>query len=88
MSDVDPVIVGESLWTLRKDIHEASDHVRSIDGVGLELRFMIDGSLYHSQIFRDWPALEQAAREKRGDFEERGWRRAVSATGQNGATGQ
>ena len=33
---------------------------------------MIDGSLY-SQIFRDWQALEQAAREKRGDFEERGW---------------
>jgi len=23
----------------------------------LDLRFMIDGSLYHSQIFREWSAL-------------------------------
>ncbi len=26
---------------------------------------MIDGELRHSQIFRDWSALERAAREKR-----------------------
>jgi len=39
----------------------------------LELRFMIDGESRHSQLFRDWQLLEQAAREKRADFEERGW---------------
>ncbi len=65
------------LWTLRKDAHEAFAHVRSIDGIGLALRFMIDGELRHSQVFRDWRLLEQAACEKRAEFELRGWLETV-----------
>jgi hypothetical protein len=34
---------------------------------------MIDGGLRHSQLFRDWQLLEQAAQAKRADFEARGW---------------
>ena len=75
MSDVDPVIVGESLWTLRKDIHEASAHVTlERRRRGLELRISIDGELRHSQMFREWQLLEQAATEKKTDFLERGWK--------------
>jgi hypothetical protein len=74
LTDLDPVIVGEPLWTLQKDGHVAEARVRSIPDTGLELRFTIDDSLYFSQVFRDWPSLEQAAREKRGDFDERGWK--------------
>jgi hypothetical protein len=46
----------------------------AIHGVGLELRFSVNDTLYFSQIFRAWEPLEQAAREKKVDFEERGWK--------------
>jgi len=69
---LEPVTLAPPLWTLTKNGHTATAHVKAIDGVGLELRFMIDGELRHSQIFRDWPSLEQAAEEKRGDFEGEG----------------
>jgi hypothetical protein len=39
VSDVDPVMVGEPLWTLRKDGHVAEARVRAIPDYGLELRF-------------------------------------------------
>ena len=71
---LEPVTLAPPLWTLTKNGHSATAHVKAIDGVGLELRFMIDATLYHSQIFRDWPSLEQAANEKRCDFEARGLR--------------
>jgi hypothetical protein len=68
---LEPVALASPLWTLTKKGHQATAHVKAIDGVGL--RFMIDATLYHSQIFRDWPSLDQAARKKRSDFEARGW---------------
>ena len=70
---LEPITLAPPLWTLTKNGQRATAHVKAIDGIGLELRFMIDATLYHSQIYRDWPSLEQAAREKRGDFEARGW---------------
>jgi hypothetical protein len=70
---LDPVIVGEPLWKLQKSGHSGSAEVRAVHGIGLELRFSIDGTLYHSQMYRDWEQLEQSANEKRGDFEARGW---------------
>jgi hypothetical protein len=73
MTDLDPVIVGEPLWTLQKDGHSAEARVRAIPGIGLELRFSIDGELY-SHRFTAWEPLEQAAQEKKADFETRGWR--------------
>ena len=44
MSDLDPVLVGEPLWTLQKDGHSAEARVRAIAGIGLELRFSIVGT--------------------------------------------
>jgi hypothetical protein len=70
---LEPVTLAPPLWTLTKGTHTATAHVQAIDGVGLELRFTIDATLYHSHVFRDWASLEQAAREKRSDFEARGW---------------
>ena len=70
---LEPVTLAPPLWTLTKNGHTATAHVRAIDGVGLELRFVIDGELRHSQIFREWQSLEQAAPEKRAEFEQRGW---------------
>jgi hypothetical protein len=73
VTELDPVMLGEPLWTLQKHGHSAEARVRSIPGIGLELRFSIDGELYYSHRFTVWDELEQAAREKRGDFEARGW---------------
>ena len=60
---LEPVTLAPPLWTLTKNGHTAEAHVKAIDGVGLELRFMIDGELRHSQLFRDWQLLERAAKE-------------------------
>jgi hypothetical protein len=73
MTELDPVMVGEPLWTLQKDGHSAEARVRAIPDYGLELRFSIDGELYYSHRFTAWEPLEQAAREKRSEFEARGW---------------
>jgi hypothetical protein len=70
MSDLDPVTLGEPLWTLQKDGHAAEARVLSIPGIGLELRFSIDGELYYSHRYTVWA---EQAKDKRGDFEERGW---------------
>jgi hypothetical protein len=43
LPDLDRVMLGEPLWTLQKDGHTAEARVRSIPGVGLELRFSVDG---------------------------------------------
>jgi hypothetical protein len=74
VSDLDPVIVGEPLWTLRKDGHSAEARVRAIAGIGLELRFSIDGELYYSNRYTAWERLAEAAAEKKTDFLERGWK--------------
>jgi hypothetical protein len=47
--------------------------VRTIDGIGLELRYEWDGDLRASQIFKSWDVLEQAADEKRRELDGRGW---------------
>jgi hypothetical protein len=73
VTDLDPVMVGEPLWVLRKDWHSAEARVRAIHNVGLELRFSVDDNLYFSQIFKAWEPLEQLAREKRSEFEAKGW---------------
>lgn len=65
---LEPVTLGEPLWTVTKDAHSATAEVRAVHGIGLELRFSIDGQLYHSQVFRDWPSLEAAAREEARRF--------------------
>jgi hypothetical protein len=43
VSDLDPVMVGEPLWTLQKEGYSAEARVRAIPGYALKLRFSIDG---------------------------------------------
>ena len=70
---LEPVTLSESLWVLRKEHHTAEAGVRSVPGVGLELRFTINGELRYSHRFTVWSELEWLAQEKRADFEARGW---------------
>ena len=68
---LEPVTLGEPLWTLRKGDHTAEARVRAIDGIGLELRYEWNGDLRSSQVFKAWDALEQAAGQKRAELEAR-----------------
>lgn len=70
-----------TLWTLRKDGHDARADVRGIDGIGFELRYVWDGDLRVSEVFRDWTALDQAAAAKRRELEARGWTAAANNEG-------
>jgi hypothetical protein len=72
MDRLNPADLG-ALWTLRKGDHEARADVRAIDGIGLELRYVWNGELRVSEMFRDWATLEAAAAEKRRELEARGW---------------
>ena len=60
-------------WTLTKPGHLACARVRPYPH-GLELRIEVDGSLIVSQLFRTGVTpLEDAIREHRQAFQERGW---------------
>jgi hypothetical protein len=72
VTDLDPVMLGEPLWTLRKGKHTAEARVRALDSIGLELRYEWNGDLRASQVFKAWAELEQAADEKRRELEARG----------------
>jgi hypothetical protein len=65
VTDLDPVMVGELLWTLRKDGHSAEARARAIAGIRLEHRFSIDGDLYYSHRYTAWGELDRAAQETR-----------------------
>jgi hypothetical protein len=67
VTTIDPAVAGEPLWTLQKDGHTAEARVRAIPGIGLELRFTIDGELRYSHRFTAWESLEPTgAGEARG----------------------
>ena len=68
-----PVTSEQPLWRLSKGDHTAEARVRPIEGFGIELRYMWNGDLRMSQVFKTWPELEAAASEKRRDLEARGW---------------
>jgi len=51
--------------------------LRRIEGVGLELRFMWNGDLAHSQIYKDVQELLRASNSKREELEGRGWKASV-----------
>ena len=70
---LEPVTIGEPLWTLRKEGHVAEARVRAIHSIGLELRYEWNGDLRSSEVFKSWEALEQAATEKRRELEAKGW---------------
>jgi hypothetical protein len=47
---------------------------RRLEGIGLELRFIWNGKLAHSQVYRDVQGLLNASTSKREELEGRGWR--------------
>jgi hypothetical protein len=61
------------LWSLTKGGYSAEARVRPIEGVGVELRYLWNGELRYSQMFKAWPELEEAQKVKRVELEERGW---------------
>jgi hypothetical protein len=67
------------LWTLTKNGHRMEAVQRVVRDLGLELRFSIDGELYHSQIYRNGGDLLDAAKAKRVDAEAKGWTAPPSA---------
>ena len=62
------------LWRLRKEARIAEVRVREMP-FGCELRFIADGILRWSQVFRDERGeMSDRALEKRRQFERLGWR--------------
>lgn len=62
------------LWTLRKRAHQVEARVRATPA-GPELRILIDGELWWSQVFQPptEDALTVAAERKRLEFTAKGW---------------
>ncbi len=62
------------LWTLEKAGHQAEARVRATP-FGPELRILIDGELWWSQMFQPptEAGLHAAADRKRGEFTDKGW---------------
>jgi hypothetical protein len=65
------------LWSLTKGTQSAGAVLRRIEGVGLELRFIWNGELAHSQVYRDVQDLLSASNSKRAELEGRGWKASV-----------
>jgi hypothetical protein len=72
------MLAEEALWSLSKDTQSAGAVLRRIEGIGLELRFIWNGELAHSQVYRDVQDLLRASNTKREELEGRGW--ATSST--------
>jgi hypothetical protein len=62
------------LWSLSKGTQSAGAVLRRIEGVGLELRFIWNGELAHSQIYKDVQDLLSASNSKREELEGRSWK--------------
>jgi hypothetical protein len=67
----------KALWSLSKGTQSASAVLRRVEGVGLELRFIWNGDLAHSQIYKDVQDLLTASNSKREELEGRGWKASV-----------
>jgi len=52
----------------------ASAALRRVEDVGLELRFIWNAELAHSQVYRDVQELLAVAKAKREELEARGWK--------------
>ena len=69
-----PVFAEHRVWMLTKRTHQAEARVRATPA-GPELRILLDGELWWSQLFQ--PATEagmtDVADRKRGEFLAKGW---------------
>lgn len=66
-------LVTSLLWSLTKSGHRAEARVRTVDGVGVELRYEWNGELRESRVFRTREELAAAAGEKQKALREKGW---------------
>jgi hypothetical protein len=62
-----------ALWRMTKGRHIAEAVVRRVPGIGLELRYALDGELRTSRVHRDTAALVADAQRKRSEMEAKGW---------------
>jgi hypothetical protein len=62
-----------ALWRMTKGRHVAEAVIRRVPGIGLELRYALDGELRSSQVHRDTAALAADAEGKRVEMVARGW---------------
>jgi hypothetical protein len=62
-----------ALWRLRKGGQVAEAVTRRVPGIGLELRYALDGELRSSQVHRDAATLAMDAEGKRREVEATGW---------------
>jgi hypothetical protein len=62
-----------ALWRLAKGRHVAEAVIRRVPGIGLELRYALDGELRTSRVHRDTATLAADAEGKRSEMEARGW---------------
>lgn len=62
-----------ALWRMRKGRHIAEAVIRRVPGVGLELRYALDGELRTSRVHRETATLAADAEGKRSEMEARGW---------------
>jgi hypothetical protein len=61
------------LWSLHKNEQSAQAVLRRVEDVGLELRFIWNRDLAHSQVYQDVHELLRASNSKREELEARGW---------------
>ena len=74
-----------TIWTLRKGDHVAAAEICSITGVGLDLRYLANGELRETRLFRGIAAGSDAvdtALTKREELEAKGWRAPRHAAGE------
>lgn len=65
----------QRLWSLSRHGDHVEARVRTIPDVGVELRFLWNGDLHESRLFKraDDPALRERAEEKRLELALKGW---------------
>ena len=61
------------LWCLVKQQQRAEAVVRLIDGLGTDLRYLHNGELRESRVYRDDAQLQATAAAKRNDLLAKGW---------------
>ena len=62
-----------ALWRMTRGQHVAEAVIRRVPGIGLELRYALDGELRASRVHRDAAMLAADAEGKRSEMASKGW---------------